>query len=146
MKELRYLRAAVEGATSVGLVTMLYDRLVADLRRAIVAMRQADVEARCAQVKHALLVLQQLEGSLDHEQGGEAAINLAAFYSYGRAKVMESQIKGDPQLLERLILHFVDVRDAWRQVDPANTAPAEPAPKAAAAAAGAGASLLSCTV
>jgi flagellar protein FliS len=144
MKELRYLRAAVEGATSVGLVTMLYDRLIADLQRAIVAMTRADVETRCAQIKHALLVLQQLEGSLDHEQGGEAAINLAAFYSYGRAKVMESQMKGDPQLLERLILHFVDVRDAWKAVDPGRNLEPQPAPTAAAAAAGT--SLLSCTV
>jgi flagellar secretion chaperone FliS len=117
--ELSYLRAAVEGATSVGLVIMLYDRLVNDLQRAIAAIRERDVETRCAQIKHALLILQQLEGSMDAEQGGEAARNLASFYSYARAKVMEAQITGKPELLEKLIGHFVEVRGAWQQVDPA---------------------------
>jgi flagellar protein FliS len=142
MKELRYLQAAVEGATSVGLVTMLFDRLVADLQRAIAAMRKADVETRCEQMKHALMILQQLEGSLDHEHGGEAARNLATFYSFGRAKVIESQIKGDPRVLERLIDHVVDLRSAWEHVDPARAKVEESAPRTAAAET----SLLSCTV
>ena len=92
MNESRYLRAAVEGASSVGMVTMLYDRLVADLQRAIVAIQQHDIETRCAQMKHAFLIVQQLEGSLDHENGGEAARNLSALYSYARAKMLEAQI------------------------------------------------------
>ncbi len=119
MTESRYLRSAVEGATSVGLVTMLYDRLVADLQRATVAIRQHDVETRCAQIKHALLIVQQLEGSLDFENGGPAAKTLADFYSYARAKMMEAQIKGDATLLEKVMGHFVEVRGAWQQVDPA---------------------------
>jgi flagellar protein FliS len=118
MNESRYLRAAVEGASSVGLVTMLYDRLVADLQRAIAAIRQHDVETRCAQMKHAFLIVQQLEGSLDRENGGEAARNLAALYSYARAKMLEAQIKEHAPTLEKLISHFVDVRGAWQQVDP----------------------------
>src|SRR5882724_8135192 len=124
MNESRYLRAAVEGATSVGLVTMLYDRLVADLQRATVAIRQHDVETRCAQIKHAFLIVQQLEGSLDYEQGGESARTLANFYAYARAKIMEAQIKQDAKLLEKLIAHFVDVRGAWQQVDPGINTPA----------------------
>jgi flagellar secretion chaperone FliS len=118
MNESRYLRAAVEGASSVGMVTMLYDRLVADLQRAIVAIQQHDIETRCAQMKHAFLIVQQLEGSLDHENGGEAARNLSALYSYARAKMLEAQIKENTHTLEKLIGHFVEVRGAWQQVDP----------------------------
>jgi flagellar protein FliS len=139
MNESRYLRAAVEGATSVGLVTMLYDRLAADLHRAAEAVRQHDVEARCAQIKHALLIVQQLEGSLDHEQGGPAARTLAEFYSYARAKMMEAQIKGDAHLLEKVAGHFAEVRSAWQQVDPGISAPV-------AARAVGEESVLSCTV
>jgi len=117
--ELSYLRAAVEGATSVGLVIMLYDRLITDLQRAMAAIRERKVEERCAQIKHALLILQQLEGSMDAERGGDAARNLGAFYSYVRAKIMEAQIGGKPELLQKLIGHLVDVRGAWQKVDPA---------------------------
>src|ERR1700690_1707985 len=103
MNERSYRRAAIDGATSVALVIMLYDRLVADMQRAVVAMRVNDIETRCAQLKHALLILQQLEGSLDHEQGGQAARNLEALYSYARVQVMEAQLKHRPELLEKLI-------------------------------------------
>jgi len=114
-----YLRARVEGATSVGMVIMLYDRLILDLQRTIAAMREGNIEERCAQAKHALLILQQLEGSLDSSQAPEAARNLGAFYAHARAKVMEAQIAGKPELLEKLITYFADVRGAWQQVDPA---------------------------
>jgi flagellar protein FliS len=124
MNESRYLRASVEGATSVGLVTMLYDRLVADLQRAAVAIREHDVETRCAQIKHAFLIVQYLEGSLDYEQGGDSARTLAKFYALARAKMMEAQIKQEAKLLEKLITHLVDVRGAWQQVDPGTSASA----------------------
>ena len=121
MNERSYRRAAIDGASSVALVIMLYDRLVADMQRAVTAMRVNDIETRCAQLKHALLVLQQLEGSLDHEQGGQAARNLEAFYSYARAQVMEAQLKRRPELLEKLIRHILEVRSAWQQLNSRGT-------------------------
>jgi len=146
--QLSYLRAAVEGATSVGLVIMLYDRLVLDLQRAIGALREGNVEARCGELKHALLILQQLEGSLDAERGPEAAQNLAAFYSYARAKIMEAQIGGKPELLEKLITYFREVRAAWQQVDPAReqTPAATPEARENLSPAMSDEALLSCTV
>jgi flagellar protein FliS len=128
MNESSYLRAAVEGASSVGMVTMLYDRLVADLQRAIVAIQQHDIETRCAQMKHAFLIIQQLEGSLDHENGSEAARNLSALYSYARAKMLEAQIKENAHTLEKLVGHFAEVRGAWQQVDPNGVTKAAPQP------------------
>ena len=146
--ELSYLRAAVEGATSVGLVVMLYDRLITDLQRAIAAMRDGNVEERCAQVKHALLILQQLEGSMDAEVGGEAARNLGAFYAHARGKIMEAQMGGKPELLQKLIGHFADVRGAWQQVDPGRPqfTPRGSEDRVEAAPVAAGEALLSCTV
>lgn len=117
MNEGLYRRAAVEGASSVALVVMLYDRLVADVQRAIAAMQRNDIETRCAQLKHALLVLQQLEGSLDHEHGGKAARNLAAFYAYCRCQIMDAQLKRKPELLEKMITHILEVRSAWQKVE-----------------------------
>jgi flagellar secretion chaperone FliS len=143
--QLTYLRAAVRNATSVGLVVILYDLLVGDLERAVAAIAKGDIEKRSAELRHAFLVLQQLEGSLQKETGGEAAQNLANFYSALRCKILEAQIKVNPETLKRQIELILSVRKAWEQVDPA-TAPASMSapneaqrPKAAAAAAGAGA-------
>lgn len=69
--ELTYLRAAVESASAVGLVIVLYDLLIGDLRGAIAAIANRDVEERSKQLKHAFLVIERLEESLDLQNGGQ---------------------------------------------------------------------------
>jgi flagellar protein FliS len=146
--ELTYLRAAAQNASAVGLVIILYDLLVHDLKEAIAAIEDRDIERRSEKIKHSFLVLQQLEGSLDAEKGGEAAKHLAAFYSALRCKILEAHIKVAPDILRRQIELVFDVRQAWQQVDKPNLGPAyttaEPATsgqgtgQSMAAAAGAG--------
>jgi len=114
-----YLQAAVAGASPVGLVVLLYERLITDLTRAVAAMEKGDLETGVAQINHAFLILGQLEGSLDSGQAPEAASTQALFYSVARAKILEAHIKASPKMLEEQIVLFNDVRAAWEQVDPA---------------------------
>jgi flagellar protein FliS len=115
--ELKYLRAAAQSATPVGLVIMLYDLLIADLERAIAAIAERDIEKRSAEINHAFLVLQQLEGSLDMKKGGQTATHLSRFYSVLRCNILEAQIKVSPDILRKQIALILNVREAWQQVD-----------------------------
>jgi flagellar protein FliS len=115
--ELTYLRAAVQNASAIGLVIVLYDVLIGDLRGAIAAIANNNIEERSKEVKHAFLVLQQLEGSLDMENGGEAAINLSRFYSVLRSNILKAHSQVSPELLNRQIQLLFDVRETWAQVD-----------------------------
>jgi flagellar protein FliS len=115
--ELEYRKAAVRNASPIGLVVMLYDTLAGDLQRAIDAMGKHNIEARSAELKHALLVIQQLEDALNLENGGELARNLVHFYSILRAKILEAQIKCSTEILEQQITLILDLRQAWHQVD-----------------------------
>lgn len=118
-----YRRTVAQTATSVELVILLYDMLVADLRLVIEAMQKGDIERRATQIKHALRVLEQLQGSLDMDEGGEAAKRLARFYSHVRCKILESHAKISVPLLDRQIDLLLDVRSAWEQVkNPGSTA------------------------
>jgi len=112
-----YRRAAVQEASPAGLVVILYDLLVEDLQAAAQAIRDGDIEERSLQLKHALLVLQILEGSLDMEQGGAAARSLAAFYSYLRGQLLNAQFRNDDEVLTRQIALIFDVREAWRTIE-----------------------------
>jgi flagellar secretion chaperone FliS len=140
--ELTYMRTAAQTATPAGLVIILYDLLVHDLEQALAAFAGRDIERRTAEIKHAFLVLQQLEGSLNMEKGGEAAKTLSRFYSALRRNIFQAQLKADPDILRKQIDLVLDVRQAWQGVDKPNlessTKPAASGP-AAAAAAGAGA-------
>lgn len=118
--ELAYLRAAVQNASSAGLVIILIDQLICDLKRVIAAMERHDVETRSTELKHGFLVLAQLQGSLDMENGGEAAVHFFRFYSTVRAAMMEAHLKISPEILVRQIGLLLDVRQAWQQVDKPN--------------------------
>jgi len=111
--QLSYRRAAVQDASPVGLVVILYDLLIDDLRRAIQAMQQGAIEGRSKHLKHGLLVLLVLESGLDMENGGSAAQNLAAFYAWVRNQVLHAQFQRDTAILQRQVDLIFDVRAAW---------------------------------
>jgi len=130
--EKAYIAAAVENASSAELVMILIDLLVSDLKNAIAAMEVNDIEKRTEILKHGFLVLQQLQASVDMENGGEAAVNFTNFYSAVRCQMLEAQIKKSTEILKRQIELLLDVRQAWQQVTtPAATAEKPAVPSAA---------------
>ncbi len=110
-----YRQLGAQGAGKLELVVMLDDVLLDDLRRAIEALRAPDVEKRTFEIQHALRILEQLQGSLDTERGGEPAINLDRLYSVVRGKLIEAHWKSSEDLLRRQIEMLQPVRDAWHE-------------------------------
>jgi len=114
---LAYCETASLGASPVGVVVLLYDRLAQDIHRGGVAMKNGDVEARIEHINHALLVLQQLQGRLDFARGGAAARQLDSFYSLVRGKLLEAQIRQSPDLLFAQAQAIAQVREGWAEVE-----------------------------
>lgn len=114
--QLAYQEAAVRNASSVELVIILYDILARDLQGAIQALEAGKIEARTAKLKHGFLALQQLEGTLDLDGGGEFATHLSRFYSMMRGQMMKAQFQRDPAILRQLIQLLFSVREAWVEV------------------------------
>ena len=61
------------------------------------------------------MVLQQLQGTLDFERGGEAARQFEQFYNLMRAKLLEAQMRGSLELMQKQIRYMSEVRDCWTQ-------------------------------
>jgi flagellar protein FliS len=116
-QSLAYRKAAVQHASTVGLVIALYDTLLGNLSRAADAMDRNDIQSRCAELVHAFKVLQQLELMVDIENGGETAIKLRRFYAHTRNQMLEAQFKILPSLLRDQIQALMKVREAWHIVD-----------------------------
>src|SRR5208282_1182279 len=66
-----YHQSAAFGATAVGQIIALYDRILRDLRQALAAVESARIEERVNSTNHALVVIGELQGVLDLERGGE---------------------------------------------------------------------------
>jgi flagellar secretion chaperone FliS len=115
--QLAYQEAAVGNANAIELVVMLYDILTRDMHGAIEAMEAGNIELRSAKLKHGFLVLQQLEGSLNMDEGGEIATTMSRYYSMLRAQMMKAQIQQDAGVLGELVQLLFSVREAWVELN-----------------------------
>lgn len=126
--KLTYRDNAVRSATPIELVVILFDSAIDDMRRAVCAIRASDVEERATAIRHAMLVFQQLQGTLDFEKGGQVARQFEQFYNLIRAKLLESQLRNSPELMQQQIQFMSEVRDCWveaeRQLKPKPSVPA----------------------
>lgn len=115
--ELAYRRTAVEGASGFGLLIALYDTLVGNLRRAADAQRKNDIQTRCHEINHALLVIGYLEDWIDRESGGELAQKLIVFYANLRVKLIEAQVRNSAEDLEREMAVILAIRGNWQDLE-----------------------------
>ncbi len=112
-----YRKRAVEGASPVGLVVLLYGGAVTNLMRAIAAVDAGNVEKRVEELNKALAIIAQLQGTLDFEKGGAVAVQLDKFYHVMRSQILEASIKNSKPLLEDLVKHMSSLKEAWQQVE-----------------------------
>jgi flagellar protein FliS len=112
-----YREIAAENATPVGLVILLYERLVQDIQNAASNIADKDIDARVAHLNHAFLILQQLQGTLNFDAGADVARQLERFYDVMRAKLLEAQIRQSKDLLLEQARLAAEVKESWVEVE-----------------------------
>jgi flagellar biosynthetic protein FliS len=115
--ELAYRKTAVEGSSGFGLLIALYDTLAGNLKRAAQAQRDNDIQKRCQEINHALLVIGYLEDWIDRENGGTLAQKLIFLYSNMRAVLLEAQIKQSAEILEQQMDVILSIRGTWQELE-----------------------------
>lgn len=105
------------GATGVGQIVALYDRILRDLQRAQEAIGSAEIEERVNCTNHALVVIGELQSVLDFERGGEPARRLSSFYKIARALATEASIRSSREKYAEVIGMFARLRAAWSKAE-----------------------------
>lgn len=111
--DLAYQSASAAGATQIGLLKLVYDRLVQDFRSAAEAVRGHNIGARCNASNHALLLLGHLESWDLYSDVPQLAISLAQFYAMLRTRTIQLQHSGAPADFEQLASLVMNTRVAW---------------------------------
>jgi len=114
---LSYRETAARGATPVKLVGLLFEQALDDLRLALAALEKGDIEARTRGINHAIVVIGQLQASLNLDQGGTVARNLERFYQLVRKGLMAAQFQQSARGLQEQITLLLLVREAWLEVE-----------------------------
>jgi flagellar biosynthetic protein FliS len=118
---MNYATTSAAGLSPLGLVIRLYETMIGDLGRAILAIRECNTERRTFELQHALAILGHLQGALDMGSGGEPAKMLDRFYDLARSRILQSQFCPNTKVLEDLILDLGSLREAWVEVEKSQT-------------------------
>ncbi|ODT01330.1 MAG: flagellar export chaperone FliS [Gemmatimonadetes bacterium SCN 70-22] len=109
----RYLELEVLSATPQQLVVIVYDHLLACLKRARLAIERGEVETRTAQLGRAKDAIAELVATLDRERGGEIARRLSGLYAFFLNELTDVGMHPDANRLSRVLDLVAELRDAW---------------------------------
>jgi len=123
-----YREDAVRGASPVRLVVLLYEQMIEDLRQAVNAIKQNNVELRTNKINHAIFVIGCLQSGLNKEAGGQVALNLERFYEQLRGNLANAQFCVSQSILSQQITDLLALREAWSEVERAQAAAPNPSP------------------
>lgn len=112
----RYQELEVLSASPQQLVVIVYDHLLACLKRARIAIAQEQPETRIAQLGRAKDAIAELLATLDHAKGGEIARTLSGLYAFFLTELGEIGMHPDAARLTRVIELVEELRDAWAQI------------------------------
>jgi flagellar secretion chaperone FliS len=118
----QYNRNAILSATPTQLVTMLYDRLVLDLKRAESAQDEERWPDAHEQLLHAQDIIAELSSSLRID-AWDGAANLFAIYVYVHQALVDANIHRNVERTREAIRLIEPLRESWHQA--AQLIPAE---------------------
>jgi flagellar secretion chaperone FliS len=111
-----YQENAVATQTKEKLVVMLYDGAIKFLRQAIPAMEVGDVPTKNTLLQKAQAIIDELDGSLNMEAGGELAGNLRRLYDFLRRDLILANIRNDVKRIRDSIRILEDLNSGWKSI------------------------------
>lgn len=99
----------------VELVCLLYLKAIEKLNQARAYPEAGRVEERGRAVAHAMSIVIELQGTLDFEQGGEVATDLARLYDYIQRRLVEAISSRDAAPLEQAAAVLSILHQGWKE-------------------------------
>ena len=111
-----YRSSAILTASSPQLIVMLYDGARRFLFQASVAMADRQIETAHNKLRYAERILLHLRGTLDVEQGGEVAGNLAGLYDFYLRQCTRARFAQDPKIIDEVNAMLGRLRESWATI------------------------------
>ena len=112
------VHGGVANADPHGLVLMLMDGAVERMNAARGCIERGDIVRKAQLLHRCVHIIAELNGSLDHKNGGELASNLAALYEYMMRQVLRANFENKESYLTEVMSLLGEVRSAWIAIGP----------------------------
>jgi flagellar protein FliS len=115
-----YKTVAVDTASPGRLILMLFDGALRFLGAAEAGFDLADERARNETVHNNLMrtqaIVQELQRALNLREGGAFAVNMFRLYDFMNTRLMEANMKKQPDNIRVVSRLLGEIRDAWEQM------------------------------
>ncbi len=108
--------SAVADADPHKLVAMLLAGALERVRRALASLERGDQAGKGKAIGEVCAIVGHLNGSLDHEAGGEIAGNLSALYDYVLQRLTEANLHNDRAALDESLQLLGEIDSAWNAI------------------------------
>jgi flagellar secretion chaperone FliS len=121
-----YRRQEILTASPKRLVVIIYDHLLANLRRARMAIETKNISARAEALSKANAAVIQLLVSTDLERGGKLAEQLRALYSFMFGELLQLGRKPDVERIDKIIKIVSQLHESFSTIanEPVSRVPA----------------------
>ncbi|NLO89033.1 MAG: flagellar export chaperone FliS [Clostridia bacterium] len=109
-----YMQSQVMTAPKEKLIIMMYDGILRFAKVAKEACSRNDIEEANKNLIKAQSIVGELMGSLNFE-AGEIAKSLFMLYDYMHRRLIEANIKKDPEIIEEVCGMAAELKEAWQQ-------------------------------
>ncbi|ALO41427.1 flagellar export chaperone FliS [Pseudoalteromonas phenolica] len=107
------LKTRVAGADRYEIIQMLMAGAIDKMVFAKVAIEKKHFEAKSEHLSKSSAILEALRGCLDFEVGGEVTENLYALYSYMIDRLLDANLKNDPEIVSEVMNLLKEIKSAW---------------------------------
>ena len=110
------VQSAVLDATPHQLVALMLSGARARLKLAAACIEIGDYPRKGKAVQEASAIIGELDGSLDHQAGGEVAAGLSSLYDYALRKLVEANARNDAAPLNEVDALLGEIESAWSAI------------------------------
>jgi len=108
----------VADADPHALVLALFDAILGRLASAGSYIEKREIGRKAAVLHSSVILLAELRGSLNREQGGSLAHNLSELYEYMARRLVHANLNDDATAVKEVAGLLKDIREAWVAIGP----------------------------
>lgn len=113
----QYRQTTVTTADRGRLVVLLYEGAINFLKKAREGIQEDNIEKKCNNINHVQDIIQELNGSLKMDKGGEIAGNLRSLYFFMERHLVMAKIERDgTKKMDDVISMLSSLCEAWVEI------------------------------
>ena len=110
----QYMRSKIMTASKAELTLMLYDGAIKFCNMAKLSIEKKDIPGANTNIKKAEAIIEEFLATLDHKY--PVAKDFENVYNYIHERLVEANLKKDPEILDEVLEHLRTMRDTWKEV------------------------------